>query len=253
MFFSDDKRPIKFCKLAQGTDDAPGDEELRTTSKSHMLYGVIGMFIMMSVFGIMRVILNSLGENHIKITDTGEVSIAPRSGSGFTNIGDTVIPPPNTNTIGGNPFVPQNTNTKDQNTTTINNISKTTVTDINSTFKISDSSTTTPGTGSGDTSGELKTQNESNPALLDAPSAAYVADMKLRYKSDDKYYNVVASGVSSSIQGAKEQAVLNARITVANQKGATSIDKVYNTGILEEKVWKVGDSYHYWLAMSSFK
>jgi hypothetical protein len=65
---------------------SPNKDELRTTSKSHMLYGLIGIFIMMSVFGIMRLILNTLGENRIKITDTGEVSI---SSSGFTNIGDT--------------------------------------------------------------------------------------------------------------------------------------------------------------------
>jgi hypothetical protein len=34
---------------------------LTTEAKSHMLWGVVGMFIMFSVFGIMRLIANSLG------------------------------------------------------------------------------------------------------------------------------------------------------------------------------------------------
>lgn len=53
----------------------PENESIRTESKSHMIWGVIGMFIMISVFGIMRIILNSVGEKNIKIQDTGEVNI----------------------------------------------------------------------------------------------------------------------------------------------------------------------------------
>jgi uncharacterized membrane protein YidH (DUF202 family) len=36
-------------------------DDARTTGKTHMLWGVIGMFIMMAVFGIMQVIMNTLG------------------------------------------------------------------------------------------------------------------------------------------------------------------------------------------------
>ena len=36
-------------------------EDARTTGKQNMLWGVIGMAIMMSVFGIMQVIINTLG------------------------------------------------------------------------------------------------------------------------------------------------------------------------------------------------
>jgi|SRR3972149_12157548 len=36
-------------------------EDARTKGKTHMLWGVIGMFIMMSVFGIMQIIINTLG------------------------------------------------------------------------------------------------------------------------------------------------------------------------------------------------
>lgn len=41
---------------------SPENEEIRKSSKSHMLWGIIGMFIMVSVFGIMNLILNSLGK-----------------------------------------------------------------------------------------------------------------------------------------------------------------------------------------------
>lgn len=40
---------------------SPDNEEIRKTSKSHMLWGIIGMFIMVSVFGIMNLIMNTLG------------------------------------------------------------------------------------------------------------------------------------------------------------------------------------------------
>jgi hypothetical protein len=36
-------------------------EDARTKGKQHMLWGVIGMFIMMAVFGIMQVIINTIG------------------------------------------------------------------------------------------------------------------------------------------------------------------------------------------------
>ena len=40
---------------------SPDNEEIRKTSKSHMLWGIIGMFIMVSVFGIINLITNTLG------------------------------------------------------------------------------------------------------------------------------------------------------------------------------------------------
>ena len=41
---------------------SPDNEEIRKSSKSHMLWGIIGMFIMVSVFGIMSLIINTLGK-----------------------------------------------------------------------------------------------------------------------------------------------------------------------------------------------
>ena len=46
---------------------SPENEEVRTASKTHMLWGIIGMFIMVSVFGIMSLILNTVGEKGITI------------------------------------------------------------------------------------------------------------------------------------------------------------------------------------------
>ena len=39
----------------------PDSEEARTTGQKAMLWGVIGMFIMVSVFGIMRFLISSIG------------------------------------------------------------------------------------------------------------------------------------------------------------------------------------------------
>ena len=39
----------------------PNAPDARETASRHMLWGVIGMFIMFSVFGIMRLIANTLG------------------------------------------------------------------------------------------------------------------------------------------------------------------------------------------------
>lgn len=54
---------------------SPDNEELRQSSKSHMVWGVVGLFIMVAVFGIMRIILNTLGENSIKIQPNGDYQI----------------------------------------------------------------------------------------------------------------------------------------------------------------------------------
>lgn len=54
---------------------SPDNEELRTSSKSHMLWGIIGMFVMVSVFGIMRIVLTTLGESDITIEKNGTYTV----------------------------------------------------------------------------------------------------------------------------------------------------------------------------------
>ena len=39
----------------------PTDETIRKESKNHMVWGLIGMFIMFSVFGIMNLIVKTIG------------------------------------------------------------------------------------------------------------------------------------------------------------------------------------------------
>ncbi len=51
------------------------NEEIRKSSKAHMLWGLVGLFVMVSVFGIMRLILNTLGEDRIKIEDSGNIQV----------------------------------------------------------------------------------------------------------------------------------------------------------------------------------
>ena len=57
---------------------SPDSEEIRKKSKDHMLWGVIGLFIMVAVFGIMNLILGTVGENKIKIQSTGEYQVNKR-------------------------------------------------------------------------------------------------------------------------------------------------------------------------------
>jgi uncharacterized membrane protein YidH (DUF202 family) len=49
---------------------SPDNEEIRKSSKTSMLWGIIGMFIMVSVFGIMSLIMNTIGVKDITVNST---------------------------------------------------------------------------------------------------------------------------------------------------------------------------------------
>ncbi len=51
---------------------SPGNEEVHKKSKSVMMWGIIGLFIMVGVFGIMNLLLNTLGEKRIKLNNNGD-------------------------------------------------------------------------------------------------------------------------------------------------------------------------------------
>ena len=55
----------------------PDSEEINTSSKKHMLWGIIGMFIMVAVFGIMNVILTTLNvpKSDIEINSNGSYNV----------------------------------------------------------------------------------------------------------------------------------------------------------------------------------
>lgn len=46
---------------------SPENEEIRKTSKKKMIWGIFGMFIMISVFGILRIVLTTIGEDKIDL------------------------------------------------------------------------------------------------------------------------------------------------------------------------------------------
>ncbi|MDE2031290.1 MAG: hypothetical protein KGI58_03485 [Patescibacteria group bacterium] len=54
---------------------SPDNEEVHKKSKSHMLWGIIGLFIMVSVFGIMQMILNTFGDTNIQLNGNGDYNI----------------------------------------------------------------------------------------------------------------------------------------------------------------------------------
>ncbi len=53
---------------------SPDNEEMKKDSKQHMIWGVFGMFIMVAVFGILNIVLKTLGEDRIKI-DNGSYEV----------------------------------------------------------------------------------------------------------------------------------------------------------------------------------
>ena len=58
----------------QGSDN----EEVRTKGQKHMLWGLVGLSIMVSVFFIIKVILGTFGITEEQIdVETGEVNIGP--------------------------------------------------------------------------------------------------------------------------------------------------------------------------------
>lgn len=70
----------------------PDSEEVKTEAKSHMLWGVIGFVIMLGVWGILNIIISTLGLSDVKIDDknnTGSVDVkfSPYNGSGVNKVG----------------------------------------------------------------------------------------------------------------------------------------------------------------------
>ncbi len=45
-------------------------EEARDTGKSHMLWGIVGLFIMVSVYGILKIVIGTVGISSDQIPST---------------------------------------------------------------------------------------------------------------------------------------------------------------------------------------
>jgi hypothetical protein len=55
---------------------SPDSTEVRDASKAQMIWGVAGLFIMVAVFGILQVILNTFGISNVKIQSNGDYNVA---------------------------------------------------------------------------------------------------------------------------------------------------------------------------------
>jgi hypothetical protein len=49
----------------------PDNKDVKETTSKKIINGLIGMFIMMAVYGIMNLYLNTIGENRIKVDRDG--------------------------------------------------------------------------------------------------------------------------------------------------------------------------------------
>jgi len=54
----------------------PGSKDVKENSSNKMVYGIIGMFIMVAVYGILNVYLKTIGEDRIQVDrDGGEYKV----------------------------------------------------------------------------------------------------------------------------------------------------------------------------------
>ena len=184
----------------------PHSEEIRKSSKSHMLWGVIGLFIMVAVFGIMRLILGTVGENTIKIDSTGDYTI--NQGSLNSNEGDT---------IKEEPFA-ENPNTF------------------------------------GDTGGGTINVTPNLPRIIDESNLPVPPEILALSHSDDFYHRAFGSGKSTTPRKAQDIAIYNARIRIANEKNAKSVDAVMTSTmlILGQKGFDTKDGFYHVFVAGSY-
>jgi len=206
----------------------PDNEEIRKKSKSQMVWGIIGLFIMVGVFGIMTLIKNTLGAKDVQTQQSGVVA-------------------------GSSDYFSKNTGTLDQFT----GVSAMTLSECNTSGNVWDiqSNKCTLSTGSASSSGyqnqNTGTSYQSSQVWLSYTGGGYKStggiyqstgstsntslgsmdpfsrstkNSKLigKYSSDSLYYRVVDSGVSPVLDEAKKIALNNALIQIAKLKGLTS-------------------------------
>jgi len=57
----------------------PDSEEIRSSSKAHMIWGIVGLFIMVAVFGIENFIIGTVGAKNITIQQSGNYSVSDQT------------------------------------------------------------------------------------------------------------------------------------------------------------------------------
>ena len=156
-------------------------EEVRKKAKSQMLWGIIGLFIMVAVFGIMRVIINTFGVTNVSISNNGTVNVDG------TQATDTTVKD-NANT-GKDMFTPVSTPTTEKDITT------------GDSADISSSSASTPPVANAYTADPFTKQYIPNALcwnvhLYDTGSTEYQALQKVKIKARTQY--VAATGSTNA-------------------------------------------------------
>lgn len=288
----------------------PESEEIRKVSKTRMIYGIIGLFIMTAVFGIENILINTIGVNNIKISNTGNYSVDnTQVGDPSKQLSDTpAIPyqnsqtedraitddpglpePPAVKTYTDNPFPVSNPNANLCWRKTIWATGNTYYEATDSVKKLAkEKYLSLIGIAAG--SPEAEKINASLPLLYgekiyydktiklfyawedirapigkgkEADCSAVLSDITSQskkissligaYSSNNMFYQVVDSGVSSNKDTARGIAIENALIQIARLKGIYNISDIsYN--IIEEKYFDPDQStgnYDYFVAIES--
>lgn len=198
----------------------PNSEEIRKSSKSHMLWGIIGLFIMVAVFGIMRLILGTVGENNIKIDSTGDYIVNSDGTKTYLGLNQGAL------------------NSNDSDTSTIKE----------------DPFVNTEGFGS--SGGGTINVTPNLPRILDESNLPVPSEILALSVSDNFYHRAYGSGKSTTLRKAQDIAIYNARIRIATEKEAKSVDAVMTSTmlILGQQGFDTKDGfYHVFVAASSPK
>jgi hypothetical protein len=202
----------------------PDNEEVRKKSKSQMVWGIIGLFIMVGVFGIMTLIKNTVGAKNITTPQSDVVAgssdyLLKSTGTldQFTGVSAMTLYECNTS---GNIWDIQS------NKCTLDTEGSGGYQNTGNDYQSSQVWLSYTGGGYQSTGGIYQsTGNISNTFLgsMD-PFSRSTKNSKLigKYSSDSLYYRVVDSGVSPVLDEAKKIALNNALIQIAKLKGLTS-------------------------------
>lgn len=235
----------------------PDNEEIRKKSKSQMVSGVIGLFIMIAVFGIMTLIKNTIGAKDVVIQQSGEVStdgyLTKDTGSidNLTGVGTMTLSECNTSRNIWDTYNQICTlNTGNDSGATGNDVGVTgdsgatgvgsmTFDECNNsrniwntykqicTLNTGEIFQPTEGIWYNYTGYGIKSTGDSDQStVIDGidPLSKSTKNSKLigKYPSDASFYRVVDSGVSTNLDEAKRIALDNALIDIAILKGLTS-------------------------------
>jgi hypothetical protein len=225
---------------------SPDNEEIRKKSKTQMVSGLVGLFIMVAVFGIMTLIGKTV-QSDITIQQSGNV--IDNSSSGFVDVNTLKEVDNNLNgiTLTEDTY---NSNIETNNYTPTNNISNAgiyggIVGEILLTIINSEANKK-------EYSGDLiyPIQEETN---WSAKQTQFTGKYPLN--SNGAYYYVIGSGINSNNRMAKDIAVRNALIELARLKNITATTKV-TYKIIDESNYTIDNRtgyYDYFVVLESPK